>query len=70
MRNITPEEIKLATLKYNDGSQGNTKGFYVYTEFIEPIRLDGDKPLQGICTLVHSTPEFAYQHVETLFQNP
>ena len=71
MRNITPEEIRLATLKYNDNSQKGTVGYYIPMEFVKPIILnDGKKPQKKLCTLVHSTPEFAYQNFSNIFSDP
>jgi len=71
MRDINPEEIRLATLKYNDNPQKGTVGYYVHMEFVKPVILsDGEKPQGELCTLVHSTPEFAYQNFANIFSDP
>ena len=72
MRDISPEKVKLATLTYRDDPQGNRRGYYVYIEFTEPIKLDDwdEEPVKELYTLCHSAPESACKNFENLFSKP
>ncbi|MFA4953104.1 MAG: hypothetical protein WC584_02690 [Candidatus Pacearchaeota archaeon] len=69
MRDINPEEVKLATLKYKDNPETRER-YYVHIEFVEPIKLSQDeKPIKELYTLCHRTPEAAEQNFMNLFKN-
>ena len=71
MRNITPSEIELAILKYNDDPKKGETGYYIHIKFKEPLELcKAMKSQEELYTLAHKTAESAIQNFENIFQNP
>ena len=71
MRDINPEEVKLATLKYRDDLQGNRECYYIHVEFVEPIKLGEDEEaIKELFTLCHRTPDATYENFRNMFSSP